>query len=175
MQKIEEPPASSVGVVRSGTAVQTPCKLEAARLILTLCLGLCAATAEATDSQRRATLEAIHNLENPRNLMRPGPRGELGAYQFRESTWRAYTTEPFARALDRARSDYVATQHYEWLKRRLEMAGVPVTPYTIALAWNGGVSAAINRRSPAAARNYAERAANLASLSEQTATVADAR
>src|SRR2546430_6926225 len=41
----------------------------------------------SSDVTRQVTLEAIHNLENPRDLTRPGPRGELGAYQFRESTW----------------------------------------------------------------------------------------
>ena len=52
-------------------------------------------------SERWETLEAIHWIENPHNSIQPGPYGELGAYQFRETTWRKYTTVPFARAIER--------------------------------------------------------------------------
>lgn len=112
---------------------------------------------------RAATLEAIHQLENPRDLVRPGARGELGAYQFRVHTWQMHTSLPFTRALDRRTSDIIAVIHYEWLKAGLESARIPVTPYMIGLAWNGGLSAAVTGRSPRAAHAYAERAANLAS------------
>lgn len=131
--------------------------------------------AGAFASSRWATLEAIHNLENPRNLTRPGPKGELGAYQFRVSTWRMHTSVPFHQALDRRTSDIIAVQHYEWLKSGLESARLPVTPYNIALAWNGGLSAAVAGRSPRVAHSYAERAANLAATFEQSRSLADAR
>ena len=101
-------------------------------------------SSSAWATTRWATLEAIHKLENPRNLPRPGPKGELGAYQFRSSTWRMHTKTPFYRAIERQESDVVAVKHYEWLKRGLEQAGLPATTYSIALAWNGGLSAAIN-------------------------------
>jgi len=113
-------------------------------------------------SERWATLEAIHCVENPRNVKRPGPCGELGAYQFREATWQAHTSQPFAAALDRQVSDAVAVKHYEALKRGLERAGLPATSYNIALAWNGGLTAVVRGRAPAAAKNYAERVTNLA-------------
>ncbi len=141
----------------------TRSQLITLRLVLAFSLGAPIARATTGDTERSATLEAIHNLENPRDLTRPGPCGELGAYQFREATWRCYSTEPFCRALDRHLSDVVATQHYDWLKRRLETAHVPPTTYNIALAWNGGVRAAITGRAPRAARDYAQRAVNLAS------------
>jgi hypothetical protein len=111
---------------------------------------------------RWATLEAIHQLENPRNLTRPGANGEFGAYQFRASTWRRYTSVPFSRALERLESDRVAVAHYEWLRRGFERAGLTPTPYRIALAWNGGFEAAVSGRSPAVAHDYAQRAVNLA-------------
>ena len=123
-------------------------------------LAMFATTASA--SSRWATLEAIHGLENPRDLTRPGPCGELGAYQFREQTWRMYTHVPFAHALDRRASDAVAVKHYDWIKRSLESAGVPATTYAIALAWNGGLDRAVRGTSSAATRDYAERVANLA-------------
>jgi len=123
---------------------------------------LAVTTTAAHASVRWATLEAIHQLENPRDLPNPGPFGELGAYQFRAETWHMHTAMPFARALDRSTSDEVAVRHYEWIKAGLERAGVPVTPYAVGLAWNGGLDAAINGRSPRIARDYAQRVANLA-------------
>ncbi len=68
---------------------------------------------------RATVLRAIHELENPRDLKRPGSRGELGAYQFRKETWRMHTSKDFHLALVRSESEYVAVLHYEWLKRGL--------------------------------------------------------
>ena len=135
-------------------------------------LWLCATAAQA--SERWATLEAIHQLENPRDLTRPGPFGELGAYQFRATTWRMHTTLPFSRANERSASDNVAVRHYEWIKSGLEQAGVRATPYLIGLAWNGGLDAAVRGSAPRAARDYAERVANLAAVLDST-TVATTR
>ncbi|HEY5080081.1 MAG TPA: hypothetical protein VII43_09540 [Opitutaceae bacterium] len=118
--------------------------------------------AQACASDRWATLEAIHQLENPRNSEAPGALGELGPYQFREATWKAHTCAPFSRALDRRVSDAVAVKHYDWLKSELERHGLEATPYRIALAWNGGMRAVLSGKPPAAAAEYAARAANLA-------------
>lgn len=113
-------------------------------------------------TERWETLEAIHWVENPRNTSRPGPHGELGAYQFREKTWRTYTSVPFAAANNRAESDAVAIRHYEWLKERLTRGGFEPTPYNIALAWNGGVAATIRGSVPAITHDYASRVQNIA-------------
>ncbi len=136
---------------------------------------LALSVAVASGSERWETLEAIHCVENPHNVTRPGLFGELGAYQFRESTWRQHTTVPFARALDRDVSDMVAVRHYDYLKRGLERAGLPVTPYNIALAWNGGLDAAVRGCAPAAARDYAERVANIAATLHRPELVASVR
>ena len=113
-------------------------------------------------SERWEVLEAIHWIENPGNSTHPGPCGELGAYQFREMTWRMHTTVPFARAIDRRVSDDVAIRHYEWLKQGLARNGLPATPYNIALAWNGGLTAAVRGAVHAVTRDYAERVTNIA-------------
>lgn len=113
-------------------------------------------------SQRWETLEAIHWIENPNDSVRPGPCGELGAYQFREATWRMHTTMPFARAIERSASDDVAILHYEWLKRGLVRHGLEVTTYNIALAWNGGLTATVRGSVRARTRDYAERVTNIA-------------
>jgi len=118
--------------------------------------------AKGRASERWATLEAIHELENPRNVSEPGQCGELGAYQFREQTWRMYTQAPFSRALDRRASDAVAVKHYNWIKAELGRRGVDSSPYRIALAWNGGISAVFDPNPSAAAMDYASRAANIA-------------
>jgi hypothetical protein len=136
------------------------------------CLLLVLGCVAAGASERPAILEAIHHLENPRNLIRPGPRGELGAYQFREETWRMHTTMPFARAIERACSDHVAGLHFEWIRRGLERAGLPPSAYFVALAWNGGLKAAVSGRAPRSAQRYAERAANLASALDAERRVA---
>jgi hypothetical protein len=133
-----------------------------------------ALASDGAAADRAATLEAIRNLENPRNLTRPGPRGELGAYQFRAETWRMHTAEPFARALDRATADRVAERHYEWLRRGLARAGLPVSPYNIALAWNSGLGAVVSGRAPRVAHRYAERAENLAVVLQQERSLAAA-
>jgi hypothetical protein len=144
------------------------------RALAALVVGLLWA-ADARASSRWAILEAIHHLENPRNLSRPGRHGELGAYQFRASTWQQHTSVPFRQALNRAVSDIVAVKHYEHLKRMLEAAGLPGTPYNIALAWNGGINAAVSGTSPRIAHDYAQRAANLAATFSPPRVVASAR
>jgi hypothetical protein len=80
-----------------------------------------------------------------------------------------HTSVPFRQAINREVSDTIAVKHYEWLKRGLEAAGVPATPYNIALAWNGGLSAVISGRSPRVAHDYAQRAVNLAAAYDAAA------
>jgi hypothetical protein len=151
--------------------VLAPAMVRVAPVFLALSLVL---ATQARASERWATLEAIHQLENPHNSEAPGAMGELGPYQFREETWKAYTSTPFSRALDRRVSDVVAVKHYNWLKAQLERRGFEATPYRIALAWNGGIGAALGGNPPAAAADYAARAANLAAEFGKT-TLADAR
>ncbi len=150
----------------------------AARLrgALVLMLGLGLGALETVGAvERTAVLEAIRNLENPRDLTRPGPCGELGAYQFRAATWRMHTTLPFAQALDRATSDRIAVAHYEWIRKGLEKARLPANSYHIALAWNSGLAAVVAGKSPRAAHRYAERAANLAAVLHEEMRVATSR
>lgn len=125
---------------------------------------LIVAVGSARAWEQEATLQAINQLENPRNLAKPGPLGELGAYQFRANTWRMHTNVPFERAIDRRVSDEVAAKHYAYLKRGLERAGLPATPYNIALAWNSGLRHVVKGTAPRVAHNYAERASNLAEV-----------
>lgn len=140
--------------------VRAPSSLT--RIAPVFALALLLPLAEARATERWATLEAIHQLENPFNTPQPGPCGELGPYQFREQTWRMHTVAPFSRALDQHASDAVAVKHYDWLKAELERRGIAVKPYTIALAWNGGLGAVLQADPPASVVDYATRVANLA-------------
>ena len=123
---------------------------------------LLGAASPVAASERWATLQAIHLLENPYDTDRPGSLGELGAYQFREQTWKMHTSAPFSLALDRRVSDAVAVKHYNWLKGELERRGLEATPYRIALAWNAGLGASLSARPSQAAVDYATRVASLA-------------
>ncbi len=130
-------------------------------LFILSCASLTLALPARAEPQRTDILQAIHWVENPRNVTRPGPRGELGPYQFREITWRMHTKAPFRRALERAYAEEIAVRHYEWIVRGLARNGLEVTPYNVALAWNSGLSATVRGRSPASAHRYAARVSNL--------------
>jgi hypothetical protein len=144
-----------------------------ARLVLFLTSSVATITA-VNAASRWATLEAIHQIENPRDSTAPGRFGELGAYQFKRDTWRMHTRAPFRQALDRLESDRVAVLHYEWIREELARRGLPVNSYTIALAWNGGIQAVAGDHAPAACLDYAERASTLAAQYDSTA-LADSR
>ncbi len=127
--------------------------------IITIALCLLASVASAAD--RWQTLQAIHWVENPNNSTRLGAHGELGPYQFRQATWKMHTKQPFHLANNRAVADQVAVAHYEWIKAGLIRNGIEPTSYSIAMAWNAGLSAVINGRAPARTRDYASRVNNL--------------
>ena len=112
-------------------------------------------------SDRWETLQAINLVENPRNSPKPGANGELGPYQFRDSTWRMHTSKPFSLAVQKEHADQVAVIHYEWLRRGLERNGLSASPYNIALAWNAGLSAVVNGRVGSRTRGYASQVVNL--------------
>lgn len=113
-------------------------------------------------AERWETLQAIHLIENPHNSSRPGAHGELGAYQFRSSTWRMHTRKPFRQALVRAHADQVALIHYDWICTQLQRRGLPVTSYNIAMVWNAGIGAVTSGRVPQVSRQYAQRVVNIA-------------
>lgn len=122
-----------------------------------------AAPVQASEAKDRVdTLQAIRAVENPHGTSRPGRHGELGPYQFRKSTWRMYTKIPFEHAAERDYAEAVAVRHYEWIKRGLLRNGLTADPYNIALAWNGGLMAAVRGRASASAHDYAKRVNNLA-------------
>ena len=129
------------------------------RFAAIVALGGAAGQLQAGD--RWETLQAINTIENPTNSSRPGPHGELGPYQFRRTTWRMYSHEPFQRALQRENADGVAVEHYEWLRGGLARNGIAPTIYNIALAWNAGLTSVINDRVSLSSRRYAERVVNI--------------
>lgn len=138
-------------------------------LLIALALGL---PSLAVAAERAQVLRAINQVENPTNRTRPGPKGELGAYQFRRGTWKMHSNEPFSMANNRVAADAVAARHYEWIKRGLVNAGMEPSVFNIALVWNSGLQAATTHRAPAAGYRYATRVANLVAEAERRQSVA---
>lgn len=126
-------------------------------LLIISCLLISAARA----SDRWETLEAIHWVENPTASTKPGPKGELGPYQFMRKTWQMHTKQPFHLANDRKIADQIAVAHYEWIRQGLVRNGLDASPYNIAMAWNAGLGAVVQGKIPSQTRNYAERVVNL--------------
>lgn len=133
---------------------------------------------KATADDRWETLRAINWVENPTNHTKMGRFGELGPYQFRSGTWRMHTKKPFRQAIERETADAVAIQHYEWIKRSLQQAGVDASAFNIAMAWNSGVDNVLKGRAPSVSYDYANRVVNLVQNFKQrapAATVASTR
>ncbi len=128
---------------------------------LFLLITLVAFTTGARADDRWETLRAINWVENPTNHTHMGRFGELGPYQFRPATWRMHTRKPFSMATQREAADEVAVIHYEWIKAKLQEAGVAPTTFNIAMAWNTGVTNVITGHAPSVSFNYAERVVNL--------------
>ncbi|HLP02222.1 MAG TPA: hypothetical protein VK163_09360 [Opitutaceae bacterium] len=130
------------------------------RLLMAVMLVCLAASLRA--GEQWETLQAIHLIENPQNSPRPGAHGELGAYQFRQTTWRMHSRAPFRNALVRSHADQVAVAHYDWLVQQLQRNGLRPSAYNIALAWNAGIGAVVSGRAPRASHQYAQRVVNIA-------------
>ena len=120
-------------------------RFRGALLMVTLLATTVFGPSRAFALPRAVTLEAIHQIENPHNVTRPGPYGELGAYQFRAMTWAQHSRRPFTDALDRRWSDEVAVRHYDWLCERLTRNGLEPSLYNVARAWNAGLSSSLKK------------------------------
>lgn len=139
------------------------------KTVLFLILATLALLPAAGAAERWKVLKAINWVENPTNHGRFGPKGELGPYQFRSSTWREYSNQPFSYAVKREHADAVAVKHYEWLKRGLVAAGIEPSPYNIALCWNSGLGAVTSGRVPKSTYRYADQVRNLVEVLQRQA------
>lgn len=110
-------------------------------LLLFLCL---AATTAAAPLDIQRFLNALAQVETgARWDGRPGPAGELSAWQIRKETWRQHTGAPFRlAATNAALAEVIAIEHITWLELELGRRGLPVTPAAVATCWNGGLGRA---------------------------------
>jgi len=109
-----------------------------------------------------AFLRAIKERETGNKWNGPaGKAGELGAYQFKESTWKELSSLPHKEARNPKAADAVAVKFLEKIKAEYKKNGIPVTPYTCALAWNGGIGSVVKDNVSKQAREYGEAVNNL--------------
>jgi len=106
-------------------------------------------------------LYAIRQVESGDRYDGPvGPRGELGAYQFRRQVWFQHTRAPFSQART-TYADAVAEKHFRWIAETLRSAGLAATAWNFAAAWNCGVDNVLVGRIPRKTRDYASRVQNI--------------
>lgn len=121
--------------------------------------------ADAVDEDR--LLRCIAQLETgttqiSKPVRKVGRAGERSAWQITPAVWQEYTAAPFARASTDAKlGRVVAAAHLRRLHVDLRRRTGYVNTFTLALAWNAGLSGAINGRVPPGARDYAARAVAL--------------
>jgi len=107
-------------------------------------------------------LVAIGMVESNDNPKAIGKAGERSRWQISRDVWKETTGLPFDRAQFDAYAYPVARAHLIALKWRLTEAHVPITVKSLALAWNGGATAAIlGKLENAKARAYADRVESL--------------
>ena len=103
------------------------------KALIFILLGLCLAGAARVSLaparlDEARFLRAVVVVEDARG--RRGAAGEFTPYQFRWSTWRAYTDASRADAArNPALADAVAGAHLDWIKRSLAVEGVRVDAY----------------------------------------------
>ena len=126
-----------------------------------LCLLATAANSLRIVVDRKIFLRAIDEVESGGRDAARGAAGERGRYQLTQRVWSQHTASPFKHAHRRDLAHAVAEQHFDWIVNQLEMAGWPADVESVALAWNAGLTATINCRTPASSQDYAQRVCNL--------------
>ena len=119
--------------------------------------------APASSTRLFAVYDALHEVENPRNRLRPGKAGELGPVQFTRDAWEETTTLPFTPVWVWRYSAEVGVKRLRWLETELRRRHVFPTPFRLAVAWKFGLTDALqNGRPPTPAEfEYADRVRHL--------------
>jgi hypothetical protein len=106
-------------------------------------------------------LAAIAERETPRGWSgRPGPAGELSAWQITPAVWRQHMgAQPLRDAWNIPDARECARRHLAWLDTALRRHGYTPTPERLALAWNLGLTGA--RRRALQPNPYAEQVGNI--------------
>ena len=120
-------------------------------------------------------LESIAMVESGQDRKAVGKAGERGMYQLGRAAWddsnarlvaQGYHHYQWSKWRDITAQDMIAATHLRWIRERYAHVGILTpTPEQIALVWNTGWSAAVERRFKPNA--YAERVANLFRLSQR--------
>lgn len=116
-------------------------------------------TIKASEVDCTRFLAAIATVENTTGR---GRNGEIGIYQFRESTWKQHSKEPFKWAFGHNETqiherERVAQAHFLWLQKNLKEP----TVWRMALAWNAGIGAVNRSKFSESNFEYASRVRNV--------------
>jgi len=131
------------------------------RLILFILLCFAGATAHSKEVNPDLLLRCIAEVESHNVSTKIGQQGERSRYQFMPQTWVMYSKVPFSqigRFDNQTEVERVARRHIFTIKMALIQRGWEVTPYNIALGWNGGPSKLIYLPRH---KDYAKRVENL--------------
>lgn len=107
-------------------------------------------------------LSAIAQVETGNNPRKVGRYGERTRLQILPETWRRFSRRPQS-VHDRAETDRVARAYLGFIRHRLEVRGLPQTPFYIAASWNAGPGW---RHLSRGTISYAERVTNLVNVME---------
>jgi hypothetical protein len=126
-------------------------------LILAVGIALAAPVAEEVSPARMAQCLVRREGWDGHSI---GASDERGRYQFKPATWFHFSHRPLfwassGRTDCLAEQDRVARRVIAEAIARLPGLGMPVSPYTIALAWNAGLGAIARREIPDRAATFA--------------------
>ena len=129
--------------------------------LLFLFIIVLSSVAYSKDVNSDVLLRSIAEVESHSVSSRVGLHNERSKYQFIASTWVMYSRVAFSqigRPEHQQEVERVAKRHIETIKTILTQRGMEITPYSIALAWNGGPS---KKHYLPQSRDYAARVNNL--------------
>jgi hypothetical protein len=134
--------------------------------VMSLSMAQTASASSQPDFDKSAFLSAIAEVETGGNPRAVGRQGERGLYQFRSGVWKQYTSRSFFQAHNPDVSYGVAVKHFDWLYDGFVRNGRQPTAFMMAAAWNSGLNRALSGRLPSGTRSYAQRVANIITVSE---------
>ena len=144
---INDPPPQPPAVRRCGGGNGAAFSPWVILIFVLLVLLILSAPARVADLDIPRLVDALRMKESGLGWNgRPGPGGELSAWQITECVWRQHMMPlPFSEAHDPELAHACAVKHVRWLVAQIERHSLVVTPQRVATAWHFGISHAAER------------------------------